>query len=128
MVVDVNTNGNSNNDGFVSGSVNFTQVRSLHSNLRAMRMPLKAAPQKTDLTFSQELNETTLASLPAAPEGKHYVLDNWSKEVNLDAASDWTKTVAVERALSAYLEAYEDMQRKLRELESDSLNPIIYRG
>ena len=96
LVVDVNTNGNSNNDGFVSGSVNFTQVRSLHSNLRAMRMPLKAAPQKTDLTFSQELNETTLASLPAAPEGKHYVLDNWSKEVNLDAASDWTKTVAVE--------------------------------
>ena len=27
-----------------------------------------------------------------------------------------TKTVAVERALSAYLEAYENMQNKLREL------------
>ena len=95
LVVDVNTNGNNNHDGFVSGSVNFTQVWSLHS-MRAMRMPLNATPQKTDLTFSQDLNETTLASLPDAPEGKHYVLDNWSKEVNLDDASDWTKTVAVD--------------------------------
>ena len=96
LMVDVNTNGNNNHDGFVSGSVNFIQVRSLNSYMRAMHIPLKAAPQKTDLTFSQELNETTLASLPAAPEGKHYVLDNWSKEVKLDAASDWTKTVAVD--------------------------------
>ncbi len=31
-----------------------------------------------------------------------------------------TKTIAVERALTAYLDEYEDKQRKLKELEKDS--------
>lgn len=38
-----------------------------------------------------------------------------------------TKTVAVERALSAYLESYEDMQRRLRELENTIASPA-YKG
>ena len=54
--------------------------------------------------------------------------DIYEKLEQVCESAGQTKTVAVERALSAYLEAYEDMQRKLRELESDSLNPIIYRG
>ena len=54
--------------------------------------------------------------------------DIYEKLEQVCKSAGQTKTVAVERALSAYLEAYEDMQRKLRELESDSPNPIIYRG
>lgn len=54
--------------------------------------------------------------------------DIYEKLEQVCESAGQTKTVAVERALSAYLEAYEDMQRKLRELESNSPNPIIYRG
>lgn len=36
-----------------------------------------------------------------------------------------TKTVAVERALSTYLEAYENMQNKLRELGESTTSPMF---
>ncbi len=53
--------------------------------------------------------------------------DIYDKLEQLCESAGQTKTTAVERALSAYLEAYEDMQRKLRELGPNSVNPV-YRG
>ena len=53
--------------------------------------------------------------------------DIYDKLEQVCESAGQTKTTAVERALSAYLEAYEDMQRKLRELGTNSTNPM-YRG
>ncbi len=53
--------------------------------------------------------------------------DIYAKLEQLCESAGQTKTTAVERALSAYLEAYDDMQQKLRELGQNSINPV-YRG
>ena len=42
----------------------------------------------------------------------------YERLVNLCEDAGQTKTVAVERALTAYLDNYDDRQKKLRELES----------
>ena len=74
----------------------FKQVGTTNNSLRAARASLKAASQSTTFTLTQEENETTLASLPAAPEGKKYILDTgWSQEVILNGAP-WEKTVSVD--------------------------------
>lgn len=53
--------------------------------------------------------------------------DIYDKLEQVCESAGQTKTTAVERALSAYLEAYEDMQRKLRELGTTTTNPL-YKG
>ena len=53
--------------------------------------------------------------------------DIYDKLEQVCKSAGQTKTIAVERALSAYLEAYEDMQRKLRELGTNTINPM-YKG
>ena len=51
-----------------------------------------------------------------------------SRLENLCVDAGQTKTVAVERALAAYLEDYEEKQRKLKVLDNERLQNCLYRG
>lgn len=53
--------------------------------------------------------------------------DIYEKLKEVCESAGQTKTIVVERALNAYFEAYDDMRKKLRELETNSTN-MMYKG